>query len=256
VDALAAAGRSLLDLLWPRECYACGETLGGTDRLWVCAPCAAAMPRFREGSPSCRRCAAPVGPSTVEGGCLDCRRLRPAFPRARAVGLYAGPLRRLVVALKYGRRPSCAWPLGDLLARRLRGWEELRPGTLLVPFPSTAAALAARGYDPPALLAAEVARRLGLEVAAGVLARTGSPAPQASLPRAERLRAPRGTVVAARPGEVRGRTVVLLDDVLTTGATASEGARALRAAGARRVVVAVACRAGRAAPAPAPSPPC
>jgi predicted amidophosphoribosyltransferase len=161
----------------------------------------------------------------------------------RAAGAYGGGLRRLITSLKYGRHAACAWPLGDLLAARLARWGPIRDGVVLVPFPTTAAARKRRGFDPPALLAAEVGERLRLPVAARALRRFGEPRPQASLPRSERLLAPRGTVEVVRPGDVAGRTVLLVDDVLTTGATADEAARVLRKAGADRVFVAVAARA-------------
>ncbi len=233
--------RGALDLLWPRTCFACGETLGGTREPWLCGRCRAAIPALSAGLASCARCAAFLGPEGAGGSCRDCARLRPRFEAVRAVGLYRGPLRRLLVSMKYARRPEGAWPLGELMAEAVRGWEG--GGAVIVPFPTTEAARKRRGFDPPALLAAEVARRRGLPLAEGALRRTGSPPPQASLSRSERLRSPRGTVEAVRPEVLRDRTVLLVDDVLTTGASASEAARVLLGAGAARVLVAVAARA-------------
>jgi len=240
---LADLGRGALDLLWPRACLACGATLGGTRERWLCRLCRYASGGADGPESLCAVCAARLGPATAAGGCRDCRAVRPGFEAVRSAGAYAGPLRRLVVGLKYARRTACVWPLGDLLARRLRGWGPLPRDALLVSFPTTAEARRRRGFDPPALLAAELARNLDLPLAEGVLSRSGSPPPQASLPRTERLRTPRGTVVAALAGPVRDRTVLLVDDVLTTGASASEAARVLRAAGAARILVAVAARA-------------
>ncbi|MHC4821293.1 MAG: double zinc ribbon domain-containing protein, partial [Planctomycetota bacterium] len=226
------AGRSALDLLWPRSCLVCERDLSFTHRLWTCGPCGRSMEApFRAGSP-CPRCAAFLGPATSV--CPDCRRFRPRFRAALAGGAYRGPLRRLVTGLKYARRRSCAWPLGQRLARRMRWWAPAAAGgAVLVPFPGTEASRKSRGYDPPALLADELSRSGGWPVEHGVLERTGSPPPQASLSRTERLRAPRGTVAMVRPEAVRGRSVIVVDDVLTTGATASEAARVLRRAGAR-----------------------
>lgn len=235
--------RGALDLLWPRVCFACGASLGGTREAWLCGACRGALPLFRPGDDLCGTCGAPRGPAADPASCRDCAAVRPRFEAVRAAGAWKGPLRSLVVALKYGRRPDCAWPLGEILAGRLAGWEPLAAGALLVPFPTTAAARRARGFDPPALLAREVARRLRLPLARGVLARRGNPPPQASLPRSSRLASPRGTVEVRRPGPVAGRTVLLVDDVLTTGASASEAARVLLRAGALRVLVAAAARA-------------
>jgi predicted amidophosphoribosyltransferase len=242
-DLLRDLGRGALDLLWPRACYACDASLGGTREPWICAACRDALPLFREGDSLCARCARPLGPLSAAGACPDCRQVAPRFEAVRAAGAYRGPLRRLVTGFKYARRPSCAWPLGEILAERLRGWGAVGDGALLVPFPTTAAARRRRGFDPPDLLAGEVARRLRLPLAPGALRRVGEPAPQASLSRTDRLAGPRGTLVVARPAGIRDRTVLLVDDVLTTGASASEAARVLLGAGAARVLVAVAARA-------------
>jgi predicted amidophosphoribosyltransferase len=242
-ELLSDLARGALDLLWPRDCKACGTTLGGTREPWLCAPCRAGLPLFSEDDTLCAVCARPLGRGTAGGGCPDCRRLRPRFEAVRAAGAYRGTLRRLVVGMKYAGRPDRAWPLGDLLAARLAGWGPARGVALVVPFPTTASARRRRGFDPPERIAEEVALRLGLPLAARVLERTGEPRPQASLPRGERLRAPRGTVRVRRPEAVAGRAVLLVDDVLTTGATADAAARALLRAGASRVLVAVAARA-------------
>lgn len=242
-ETLLDLGRGALDLLWPRSCFACGATLGGTREPWLCPGCRTDLPLFDEGEWLCARCARPLGPAAAAGACPDCRRLGPRFEAVRAAGAYRGALRRLVTGLKYARRPSCAWPLGELVAERLDGWGPLGGGVLLVPFPTTDRARRRRGFDPPALLAEEVSRRLGLPLARGVLQRAGDPPPQASLPRSGRLEAPRDTVVVHRAGAVEGRSVLLVDDVLTTGASANEAARVLLDAGAARVLVAVAARA-------------
>ena len=241
-EILADFARGTLDLLWPRECFLCAASLGGTADRWLCASCREGLALFREGDPLCARCSSPLGPGASEDSCRDCARLPGRFEAVRAAGAYRGTLRRLVTGFKYAHRTPNAWPLGELLAERLRGWGPLQGGAVLVPFPGTAAARRRRGFDPPALLAAEVAERLGLRLEPDVLRRSGNPPPQASLSRTDRLTAPRGTVEVARPAAIRGRTVLLVDDVLTTGATASEAARALRAAGSGPVLVAVAAR--------------
>jgi ComF family protein len=242
-EAIRDLGRGALDLLWPRECYACEATLGGTREPWLCGECRAALPLFVDGDSLCPRCGRPLGPAAAPASCPDCRQVHPQFEEVRAAGAYRGPLRRLVTGFKYARRPSCAWPLGELVADRIRGWATLHDGVVLVPFPTTASARRKRGFDPPALLAEEIARRLGIPPEAGALVRVGEPAPQASLSRTARLEGPRGSVAVARLEAVEGRTVLLVDDVLTTGASASEAARVLLDAGAERVLVAVAARA-------------
>ncbi len=234
--------RGALDLLWPRECLLCGGDLNGTPRPWLCGGCDDGLPRFGPGDGACTRCSAPLGPGTRPAGCPDCRRLRPRFDAAVAAGAYRGGIRRLVTGLKYARRERNAWPLGALLQEALVRFPAAPRDAVVVAVPSTAASLRLRGYAPADLLGEEIARRLRRPVAAGVLHRPGDPPAQASLPRTERLHAPRGTFAVGRHAPVRGRPVLLVDDVLTTGATASECARLLRDAGATEVVVAVAAR--------------
>jgi ComF family protein len=146
--------------------------------------------------------------------------------------------------LKYGREASLAWPLGRLLAETVRLWGPADPTEVVVPVPMPFAHRMRRGFNQAELLAREVGRILGLPVRAAALARTSGAPAQAGLSRTARLRTPRGSVRRrrfARP--FRGRRVLLIDDVMTTGATASETARVLKADGARTVNVGVVARA-------------
>lgn len=243
LDAPAGPWTGLLDLLWPRVCYLCAADLGGTSRPWLCRRCDDALPRFGPSDRACPRCAAPRGDGVDARDCRDCHRVRPRFAAAVAAGAYRGGLRRLVTGLKYARRREHAWPLAALVHGAWREAAVVLPGdAVLVPMPSTRAARRQRGFDPPELLADELGPLLRRPVARGVLERVGTPPPQASLPLTDRLVAPRGTVRAARPAAVEGRVVLLVDDVLTTGATASEASRVLRDAGAAAVFVLAAAR--------------
>lgn len=255
----------LLDLVYPRCCAACGECLLGTPYAWLCAGC---QGRIEPLSPEhCPVCAGRLGPGAVPSTCTDCRRLAPPFDGAIAVGRYRGVLRELVTRMKYGRDPSLAWALGDLLAGTLGLWHRLPEVEIVAPVPMHWTRRLRRGFNQSGLLAAEVSRRLGLPLARVALRRRGSGPAQAGLARGDRLRAQRGTMealplaaavapalrrlppaLAARlrrrlARAVARRTVLLVDDVLTSGATAAEASRALLGAGAARVLVAVVARA-------------
>jgi predicted amidophosphoribosyltransferase len=199
--------------------------------------------------------------------CPDCRRLRPKFEATVAVGAYDGILADLVTRLKYARDASCAWPLGELLADTVEQWPPAAGVERIVPVPLRFFRRVHRGFNQAELLAAAVARRLGLPLDRFLLRGARGTAPQAGLTRSRRLQSRRGAYritdlarllapgLARLPGRwgIRtgrwlrpravGRTVLLVDDVMTTGATASEAARVLRAAGAARVLVAVVARA-------------
>lgn len=160
--------------------------------------------------------------------------------RAVSVGAYEGLLRELVRRFKFGRRRALARPLGVLLSERVI--EEGLRADLVVPVPLDRARERRRGFNQAELVAAEVARRLGLPLARRALVRVRRTPSLYRLGAAERREALDGAFAAARAGVLAGRRVLLVDDVLTSGATLSACAKALRAAGARAVVAACVAR--------------
>jgi ComF family protein len=165
--------------------------------------------------------------------------------RAAGVVRYEGVARRLIHALKFRGHDILAAPAGALMAAtaRVHGFD-LGSGAV-VPVPSTARRNRERGYDPGALLAEEVARRLGRPFRA-LLSRIREVPPQSTLPAGQRRRNVQGAF-AASPA-ARGADLLLVDDVMTTGATAFEAARTLREAGAARVDLLVLARTPEAEP--------
>jgi len=163
--------------------------------------------------------------------CGACVVAPPAFDWARAGGLYAGPLRDAVQRFKFGRRPALARPLAALVLEQCAA--AVPPRAVLVPIPLARERERQRGFNQAALVAERVARGLGAPLRERWLARTRATAPQTELDALERRANVRGAFVASTAAA--GADVVLVDDVLTTGATAGECARALRAAGAASV---------------------
>ncbi len=226
----APVGAALLDLLYPPRCAACGEPAPCGDAPF-CAACAEAVDPV---PPGCVRCGMP-GPDPICGACFAAP---PAFAGVQAGGLYGGPLADAIHALKYGGRPAVARPLGRWLAARVI----LPPGARVVPVPLARRRRVARGYDQAWLLAAHLARAAGRSRLPGALARRRETPPQVGRSRAERARNVAGAF-AADPRRVAGLDLVLVDDVVTTGATADAAAGALRRAGARSVTVVALARA-------------
>lgn len=234
---LSAIGNGLVAVCVAPTCAACQRPLDSPARDVVCDACWASVLTFTP--PCCRTCGDPL-PSwrviSVEAGqCPRCRRRPSPIACGRALGPYEGTLRRIIHAFKYDPRPSIARPLA--LRLRLAGGDVLTGADALVPVPLHPSRQRMRGFNQ----ARELARHLGAPVVES-LARTRRTALQADLP-ASRRHANVRDAFALRAGiEVRGLTLVVVDDVSTTGATLSACARQLLAAGAREVRALTAAR--------------
>jgi ComF family protein len=238
-SVLTAWTVAALDLLFPPVCPVC-RGLAREDRHGaLCGRCWDALPRLAP--PWCDLCGVPfptfasaADPRATAGLCGPCARRRPEFTYARSAGAYQESLREALHAFKYAGKTALAAPLSELALRVCGGALPMAPD-VVVPVPLHRARERERGFNQSALLAARIARALGVRCRPRLLWRARSTAPQTDLAAAERRANVRGAF-AASPGAA-GRHILLVDDVLTTGATAAECARALRAAGAHTVGV-------------------
>ncbi len=234
--------RSLLDLAFPRACASCGQP-PGLDAGHLCWDCVAGLPLIAP--PFCSVCGDPAeGVTEAEFVCGWCRDKTPPFERARSAVRYHGAIRDLLHAFKYQGAIHLAPDLGELLEGCVRAHysDELLDAVCFVPlYPARERE---RGYNQSRLLAADLARRRGLPLMPRLLSRIRPTATQTRLSAPARAENVRGAFAVADPGWVRGRRLLLVDDVMTTGSTVGECARALRAAGAWRVFVATVARGG------------
>jgi ComF family protein len=221
----SAAGRRALQRLLPQHCALCAAPCG--DAL-VCFQCDAALPRL---GLACPRCAMPMPGGASCGRCLA---RPPPWDRACAAFAYAFPLDRLLVALKYRGTLAYAEFFAHALVRSIRQ----RPDAI-VALPLAASRQRARGFNQATEIARRIARTLDVPLIEGLVRTRDTPA-QAALPYRDRRRNVRAAF-AALPA-IAGRHVAIVDDVLTTGATLREAARAARAGRARCVDVWVAAR--------------
>jgi ComF family protein len=241
----AAGVEALTSLVLPWECPVCGaDDVDGASPF--CDDCRAEL--LDAAGPSCGRCAMPVGPHAEgQGGCRECRGRRLGFDAAVTLGPYQGPLRELCLRLKHHPEGWLARWLAELLvdARPALLTEASRSrGALVVAVPLHWRRWLGRGYNQSEELARGLAGRLGLKTARP-LRRVRHTEILAGLGRAERAETLRNAFRTRRRATptVTGRTVFLVDDILTTGATCGAAARALKKAGAARVVAVVVGRA-------------
>lgn len=233
----------ILGLLFPDQCRVCEAPLTEVSRIPVCRKCLAA-PAPLDAEHFCRICRTPFNnayPLDELGRCGLCRLGLNRFDAAYSFGAYQDTLRKLIHLFKYGRIRTLARPLGALLGASIPSGETF---DAIVPMPLHWWRRWRRGFNQSELLAREIARRCGVAVV-GAVRRRRATAPQAGLSNSARRENVAGAFEVPRPERVRGLRVALVDDVLTTGATANACAAALKSAGARRVTLLVLARVDR-----------
>lgn len=229
-DRVRAGSRRAL----PSQCRVCHAWPSQT----LCLHCVAS---FAPVTPRCERCALPVaGGVRVCGACL---RTPPPLDQCLTALPYAWPWAAVVSQFKFHGEPGLAAPLAQLLRAAPGVAQALANADLIVPLPLSAERLAERGYNPAQLLAQHAAPRAA-PIRLDLLLRTRHRLAQHELPRAQRLRNVRGAyaVDPLQAAALAQRRVLLVDDVMTTGASLYEAARAVRSAGAAHIAAVVLAR--------------
>lgn len=207
-----------LDFIFPPHCIACGAS-----GAFLCSSC---LEPLRALPPRCPIC---WMPADFDAPCLRCLRVRPAFAAARSSFVYRDSARQAVHALKYGNLPGIAAQMASPMAELFAEWN---PDVgLIVPVPLTGSRKRSRGYNQSELLAREIAWRTGLPLSTRLLVRKRKAPPQARSSDEEARRRNVDNAFLARPEHAVHGGVLLIDDVLTSGATLDACAQALTSAG-------------------------
>jgi ComF family protein len=257
---VAAVAQGLFAALFPSDCRLCGAPLVNISRLPVCLECISAIEPIPVGT--CEICgegmatlarpelprpelARPDEDRPEEAQTCDaCREARPQFEKACAYGSYDGELRDLIHLLKYEQVTPAAGVLGGMLAGAIAKLNISQP-VLIIPVPLHSSKRRQRRFNQAELIARAALKGMaipGAELATNVLVRQRATVSQIGLTRPQRAENIRGAFRVQHPEKIAGRSILVVDDVLTTGTTASECARVLRKAGAAKVWVATVAR--------------
>ena len=234
---MATSAARALQWLWPSVCSACLTAPAMPENPYFCSDCWGTMPHLSR--PWCPRCGLPfASPVALLHSpthlCAACRDREPPFDRARSAVAHDGVAASAIHLMKYQHRRLLARPLGALLLPLL---EELGPVDGVVPVPLHARRLREREFNQALALAQVVCRSTGWPLWWDRLERTRSTRAQVGLDAVERRRNVRRAFSVRRGGELDGKRVLLVDDVMTTGSTVQECARVLKRAGAETVQV-------------------
>ena len=236
---IGSLGRGLMHTVFPPRCIACGEAVASDFGL--CTACWADTP-FITGL-CCDLCGAPLpGEDPAAVLCDDCLRHPRPWQQGRSAMLYAGAARRMVLGLKHGDRLDLVRPMSGWLERACQG--VIEDGMLIAPVPLHRKRLIKRRFNQSALLAQALARRTGQTCLPDLFLRHRATPSQEGRSREERFENLSGAI-SIRPRHVaslRGRTLLIVDDVMTSGATLSAATEAAIAAGAQKVCVAALAR--------------
>jgi ComF family protein len=229
--------RGLKNLVYPGVCAGCGQLLeqSADDFCESCTLALTGDPHF-----TCPRCTSTVGEHTdVSAGCPRCRDERYYFDSAFRMGLYDGILRDVVLGMKHRAGETLAECLGRLWARHQAARFRQLGVEVVIPVPLHWLRRLRRGYNQSEALSAAVAKLLKVPHCPGWVRRMRPTASQVQQSATDRRTNLRGAFRVSRWADVNGKSVLLIDDVITTGSTGSEAARALREGGAKTVHLAV-----------------
>jgi len=234
VTAIRNIFHGLLDILYPRHCFACDKSLHEEENTYICENCLnkIKVTEVRR----CARCGFELGPGIASSGkgCPECKNTSLRFENSFFVSDNKGPLKNLIHQFKYHKHVCLIKPLGGLLTGLLQ--QGIMPEIdVVVPVPLHWKKKQERGFNQSELIAKKICRKLSLPISVNNLRRVKNTLSQTRLSRLQRQKNVNGAFKVKNPDMFFEKNVLLVDDVLTTGITASECARNLKNAGAKEV---------------------
>lgn len=228
---LRAAMGSILDLFYPPGCLACGRSVECAD-IVLCASCLKVLTRLPE--KGCARCGSPL--VNGQNSCSTCVRQSPALELVRSVAWFIGPVPALIHRFKYQGLHRLSAFFAELMDSFSAGCEVVEPAEVLVPVPLHRWRKLRRGYNQSEKLSEALAELSGKELVSDALIRVRRTRSQTRLTLEERKLNVAGAFKVKNPRRIHGRIVLLVDDVMTTGATLDACALTLKKAGAKKVL--------------------
>lgn len=216
---------TILDWVYPPHlnCLVCEKPLKPGERD-VCGRCIKDIEYISD--PCCVKCGKPLYGNPGVKLCHDCNTVEHVFTQAASVGIFEGTLKQMLFHFKFKGKTRLAGVLGELMSQKLKAlaWPEF---DAVIPVPLSSKRFAQRGYNQSQLLAAQVATRHGIRLAANRLVKTRDTRIQRKLNREERMRNLKDTFCVKNSSQLKQKRVLLIDDIYTTGATVNECSRVL-----------------------------
>ena len=228
--------KSVIDFIFPPSCSICKKPFDSEEEGGICPHCLSQIKYI--GSPLCERCGKPFYSEVSDDHlCGDCLTNERYFNRARAVGYYTGILRKAIHLLKYKLMENLAFQLGNIMAGQMRYFISNATYHLIIPVPLHPKRLRERGFNQALSLARLINRKYSIPLDRYTLTRSKLTKPQVGLSEQDRRDNVRGAFSLLKSDKVTDRTILLVDDVYTSGSTVEECSRVLIKAGADRVDV-------------------
>jgi competence protein ComFC len=224
----------LLDILYPRHCFACDNSLHEEINTYICVSCQEKIKNIWVRR--CVKCGFELGPGITasNNGCPECENTNLKLEKSFFVSDYKAPIKNLIHQFKYKKHMCLATPLGHLLIKLLSK-EIICEIDVIVPVPLHWKKKQKRGFNQSKLMAKKICKKLSLPISVNNLHRVKNTLSQTQLSRQQRQKNVYGAFKVKNPEKFTKKNILLVDDVLTTGTTASECAKSLKNAGANKV---------------------